>query len=86
MAKSLSLSDAAYRALEAERRANESLSDVVLRLHATAGQRRKEPLKFLEDVKKLKRSVPYDEHLRWIERSRAADRRKARDLETRWRS
>lgn len=86
MAKSLSLSDAAYAALLSARRPNESLSDVVLRLHAAAAEPKKEPKKFLEDLKRIPWAFTPEERMEHLRRSRAADRRRAKELEDRWRS
>lgn len=86
MAKSLSLSDAALRALESARRANESLSDVVLRLHAAASAPRKEPMRFLDDAKRLRAVASPQARMASLERSREAGQRRAREMVRRWRS
>lgn len=78
MAKSLSLSDAAYRTLLADRRENESLSDVVLRLHAAAAEKRKDPLAFFRA--KIPMELSPAEHLAWIQKGREADARRRRRL------
>lgn len=52
MARSVSLSDDAFRTLRAEKRPNESDSDVVRRLAAEARRNRKDPMAFLRNPPK----------------------------------
>lgn len=49
MARSISLSDEAFRTLRDEKREGESDSDVLLRLAREARRKRKDPMAFLDD-------------------------------------
>lgn len=73
MVKPVSLSDRAFAALRNEKRAGESDSDVVLRLIEEVGRVRKDPWKFARY--RPKRSITPEEHLAFVARMRAADRR-----------
>ena len=78
MARSVSLSDEAFAALRAEKRAGESDSDVVLRLRRTAHRKERDPANFFRNPPKPGwTEAEYDEVR---EKMRAADIKKAKDL------
>lgn len=79
MVKPVSLSDPAFEALRAEKRASESDSDVVLRLIREVQRHRKDPYHFVRSRENRNRSLSLEEHHEAREEARAADRDRARD-------
>lgn len=79
MVKPVSLSDPAFEALRAEKRENESDSDVVLRLIREVERTRKDPYHFVRSRERRERAVGLEEHAAGLARMRQADREKARD-------
>jgi predicted CopG family antitoxin len=77
MVKPVSLSDPAFEALRAEKRENESDSDVVLRLIREVQRTRKDPYHFVRSRDSRERTLSPSEHERAFERMYEADRAKA---------
>lgn len=78
MARSVSLSDEAFRVLRSEKRPGESDSDVLLRLAREARTKRKDPMAFFRNPPKAAWTV--EEYDAFREGMRAADVKKARRL------
>lgn len=76
MARSVSLTDEAFRVLRSEKRPGESDSDVLLRLAREARRTRKDPTAFLENPPRRRWSR--EEYDAFRERMRTADVEKAR--------
>lgn len=72
MVRPVSLSDPAFAALRAEKRAEESDSDVVLRLVRIARASQRDPRRFLQS--RPKRAIPAEEHEAMLRRMGEADR------------
>lgn len=78
MARSVSFSDPAFRALRGEKRAGESDSDVLLRLVREARTKRKDPMAFVRNPPEPA-WTPH-EYDAFRDRMRHADQEKARGL------
>lgn len=79
VARSISLSDEAFATLRAEKREEESDSDVLLRLAREARRKRKDPMAFLERTRD--RAWSREEYDAFREKMRQADLEKAEQLE-----
>lgn len=79
MVKPVSLSDPAFEALRAEKRENESDSDVVLRLVEEAVSARRDPYHFVRTRRSRERTIPLEEHEDALEEMREADRERFRE-------
>jgi len=74
MARSVSLSDEAFAVLRRDKQEGESDSDVVLRLHRTAHRKEKDPMAFFRNPPKA--DLTPEQHLEFIDKMRAADKRR----------
>ena len=72
MTKQVALSNAAYAALKREKQETESFSDLVVRLMREARVTKKDPMRFVNFPHQ--RTMSPEEHLRFIEEMREADR------------